>query len=140
MPGSTGAFTNFMAKTPVRKTPVRKKTSATASAAKPRARRAAAPKVKKARVASDYVARLRTQFDQTIRAEMTKQESLHTTCGDQKKIVGLASRHDVPNATVIVRTSKARMGSSRAPVRVTAGPTAGANASVGVIASRMHAP
>lgn len=33
----------------------------------------AAPKVKKARVASDYKARLRTQFEETIRAEMTKQ-------------------------------------------------------------------
>jgi len=32
-----------------------------------------APKVKKARVASDYKARLRLQFDETIRAEMTKQ-------------------------------------------------------------------
>jgi large subunit ribosomal protein L5 len=32
-----------------------------------------APKVKKARVASDYKARLRLQFEETIRAEMTKQ-------------------------------------------------------------------
>jgi len=32
-----------------------------------------APKVKKARVASDYVARLTTHYDKVIRAEMTKQ-------------------------------------------------------------------
>ncbi|MDI1345307.1 MAG: 50S ribosomal protein L5 [Pseudolabrys sp.] len=32
-----------------------------------------APKVKKARVASDYVARLTTQYEKVIRAEMTKQ-------------------------------------------------------------------
>ena len=46
---------------------------------KPKAPKAAkpaagdAPKVKKPRVASDYKARLRTQFEETIRAEMTKQ-------------------------------------------------------------------
>ena len=34
-----------------------------------------APKVKKPRVASDYKARLRLQFEETIRAEMTKQFS-----------------------------------------------------------------
>jgi large subunit ribosomal protein L5 len=33
----------------------------------------AAPKVKKPRVRSDYVARLKTHFEQVIRAEMTKQ-------------------------------------------------------------------
>ena len=33
----------------------------------------AAPKVKTPRVRSDYVARLKTQFEQVIRAEMTKQ-------------------------------------------------------------------
>jgi large subunit ribosomal protein L5 len=33
----------------------------------------AAPKVKKPRVPSDYVSRLKTQFEQTIRAELSKQ-------------------------------------------------------------------
>jgi len=43
----------------------------TPKAAKPA--EGSAPKVKKARVASDYKARLRLQFEETIRAEMTKQ-------------------------------------------------------------------
>jgi len=41
-------------------------------AKKPPAAADAAPKAKKPRVASDYKARLRTQFDETIRSEMTK--------------------------------------------------------------------
>ncbi len=42
-------------------------------AKKPPASKDDAPKVKKARVASDYKARLRTQFDEVIRPELTKQ-------------------------------------------------------------------
>ncbi|MDP2411959.1 MAG: 50S ribosomal protein L5 [Pseudolabrys sp.] len=42
-------------------------------AKKPPASKDDAPKVKKARVASDYKARLRAQFDEVIRPELTKQ-------------------------------------------------------------------
>jgi large subunit ribosomal protein L5 len=42
-------------------------------AKKPPAAKDAAPKVKKPRVASDYKARLRTHFEEVIRAELTKQ-------------------------------------------------------------------
>jgi large subunit ribosomal protein L5 len=42
-------------------------------AKKPPAPKDDAPKVKKARVASDYKARLRLQFEETIRPELTKQ-------------------------------------------------------------------
>ena len=48
-----------------------------------------APKVKKPRVASDYVARLRTHFEEVIRAELTKQ-------------FGYKNRMQVPTITKVV--------------------------------------
>jgi len=58
-------------------------------AKKPPAPKDGAPKVKKARVASDYKARLRAHFDEVIRPELTKQ-------------FGYKNRMQVPTITKVV--------------------------------------